>query len=213
MAGPVPTRREENTMLRAPTLLAIVAALTLIGNLGRSATAQGTPTSAQDIPPVLMAPASSVLLFELGARGVQIYACEAKPDDATAFVWTFQAPEAELTNGRGEVVGKHFAGPTWQGQDGSAVVGIVLERTDSPDPGAIPWLLLAAKDHAGGGAFSTITHIQRLATAGGVAPSEGCDAARPPPASGAPRVGPGAFRARAAPSSRAPRCEAHDTSS
>ena len=40
-------------MLRASTLLAIVAALTLIGNLGRSATAQGTPTSAQDIPPVL----------------------------------------------------------------------------------------------------------------------------------------------------------------
>jgi len=173
----MPTRSEEDTMLRAPTLLVIVAALTLIGNLGRSATAQGTPTSAQDIPPVLMPPASSVLLFELGARGVQIYACEAKPDDATSFVWTFQAPEAELINGRGEVVGKHFAGPTWQGQDGSAVVGAVLERADSPDPGAIPWLLLESKDHAGGGAFSTITHIQRLATAGGVAPSEGCDAA------------------------------------
>src|SRR5918993_4599537 len=164
-------------MLRASTLLAVVAALAVIGSLGGSATAQGTPTSALDIPPVLMAPASSVLLFELGARGVQIYACEAKPDDATAFVWTFQAPEAELINGRGEVVGKHFAGPTWQGQDGSAGIGAVLERADSPDQGAIPWLLLEAKDHEGSGAFSTITHIQRLDTVGGVAPTEGCDEA------------------------------------
>ena len=163
-------------MLRASTLLAVVAALAVIGSLGGSATAQGTPTSAQDIPPVLMPPASSVLLFELGARGVQIYTCEAKPDDATAFVWTFQAPEAELINGRGEVVGTHFAGPTWQGQDGSAVIGAVLERADSPDQGAIPWLLLEAKQHTGSGAFSTITHIQRLATAGGAAPTEGCDA-------------------------------------
>jgi hypothetical protein len=117
-----------------------------------------------------------VLLFELGARGVQIYACEAKPDDATAFVWTFKAPEAELFNERGEVVGSHFAGPTWQGQDDSAVVGAVLERADSPDQGAIPWLLLEAKENAGSGALSTITHIQRLDTAGGVAPTEGCDA-------------------------------------
>jgi hypothetical protein len=72
-------------------------------------------------------------------------------------------------------VGHHFAGPTWQGQDGSAVVGAVLQRADAPDPGAIPWLLLEAKEHAGSGAFSTITHIQRLDTVGGVAPSEGCD--------------------------------------
>lgn len=164
-------------MTRASTPLALVAALALIGGLAGSVTAQGTPASAEDIPANLAPPASSVLLFELGARGVQIYACEAKPDDATAFVWTFKAPEAELLNGRGEVVVRHFAGPTWQGQDGSAVVGAVLERADAPNPGAIPWLLLEAKEHAGSGAFSTITHIQRLDTVGGVAPTEGCDAA------------------------------------
>jgi hypothetical protein len=164
-------------MVRQSLTVAILAAIALIGSLAGSATAQGTPTSAAEIPAILAPPASSILLFELGARGVQIYACEAKPDDATAFVWTFSAPEAELVNGRGEVVGSHFAGPTWQGQDGSAVVGAVLERADAPDPGAIPWLLLEAKEHAGSGAFSTITHVQRLDTVGGVAPSEGCDAA------------------------------------
>jgi hypothetical protein len=164
-------------MVRASATRGLVAALALIGSLAGSATAQGTPTSAGDIPTILAPPASSVLLFELGARGVQIYACEADPDDATAFVWTFKAPEAELLNGRGEVVGSHFAGPTWQGHDGSAVVGAVLERADAPDPGAIPWLLLEAKEHAGSGVFSTITHIQRVDTVGGVAPTEGCDEA------------------------------------
>ncbi len=157
-------------MLRASTPLALIAALASLVGLAGAATAK------DDVPPQLAPPASAVLLFELGARGVQIYACEAKPDDATAFVWTFKAPEAELFNARGEVVGSHFAGPTWQGQDGSAVVGAVLERADSPDADAIPWLLLEAKEHTGSGAFSTITHIQRLDTAGGVAPTEGCDA-------------------------------------
>jgi hypothetical protein len=164
-------------MVRQSLTRAIFAAFALIWSLSGSAIAQGTPTGAEEIPAVLAPPASSVLLFELGARGVQIYACEADPDDVTAFVWTFKAPEAELFNARGEVVGTHFAGPTWQGHDGSAVIGAVLERADAPDGGAIPWLLLEAKEHAGNGAFATITHIQRLDTVGGVAPTEGCDEA------------------------------------
>jgi hypothetical protein len=81
-----------------------------------------------------------------------------------------------LFNARGEVVGNHFAGPTWQGQDGSGVVGAVVKRADAPSKNAIPWLLLEAKSHAGAGAFSTITHIQRLDTKGGIAPKKGCDA-------------------------------------
>ena len=157
-------------------LLAALAAIAVLADLAGSATAQGTPASAENVPTSLAPPAGSVLLFELGARGVQIYACEAKPDDATAFVWTFKAPEDDLLNGRGEVVGHHVAGPTWRGHDGSAVVGTVIERADAPDPGSIPWLLLGAKEHAGGGAFSTITHVQRLDTVGGAAPAEGCDA-------------------------------------
>jgi hypothetical protein len=48
-------------------------------------------------------------------------------------------------------------------------------RADAPSKKAIPWLLLEAKSHGGSGTFSTITHIQRLDTKGGVAPSKGCD--------------------------------------
>jgi hypothetical protein len=157
--------------------LGALAVLVVLVGLAGSALAQGTPTTAAEVPANLAPPAGSVLLFALAARGVQIYTCQAKPDDATAFVWTFQAPEADLFNARGEVVGHHFAGPTWQGFDGSAVVGTAREHADSPDPGAIPWLLLEAKEHMGSGAFSTVTYVQRLATHGGAAPAAGCDAA------------------------------------
>ncbi|CAA9521006.1 MAG: hypothetical protein AVDCRST_MAG73-173 [uncultured Thermomicrobiales bacterium] len=167
-------------MIRLPValaFLAFLAAVTVLAGLTGSATTQGTP-AAEELPANLSPPPGSVLLFELGARGVQIYACEAKPDDASVFAWTFKAPEADLLNARGEGVGQHFAGPTWQGNDGSAVVGAVLERANAPDPGAIPWLLLAAKEHAGGGVFATVTHVQRLDTVGGAAPAEGCDQGR-----------------------------------
>jgi hypothetical protein len=162
-------------MIRMPIMLTFLAAIALFGSLAGSATAQGTPT-ADNVPANLAPPAGAVLLFDFHARGVQIYTCAAKPDDASAFVWTFKAPEAQLFNRRGEMVGHHFAGPTWQGNDGSAVAGTVLEHADAPDAGSIPWLLLGAKDRAGHGAFSTITYIQRLDTVGGTAPAEGCAA-------------------------------------
>ncbi len=100
------------------------------------------------------------------------------PTDAASFVWTFEAPEAELINRRGEVVARHFAGPTWQSTDGSAVIAKSLERADAPAPDSIPWLLLQAKDHTGSGMLSTVTYIQRLETSGGIAPIDGCDVTR-----------------------------------
>jgi hypothetical protein len=115
------------------------------------------------------------MLFDLYASGVQIYACEPDPNDATTFAWTFKAPEADLFNSRGELVATHFAGPTWQGVDGSAVVAAALERADAPDPDAIPWLLLEGQEHTGSGVFSSVAYIQRLDTVGGIAPAEGCD--------------------------------------
>jgi len=170
-----PVAREDEMKIRSYLFVAHLVAVAMLTGFMGSAKAQGTATT-DNIPANLVPPPGSVLLFELDARGVQIYTCQAKPDDATAFVWTFKAPEAELINRRGEVAGQHFAGPTWQGFDGSAVVGAVLERADSPDAGSIPWLLLEAKEHTGSGAFSTISYVQRLNTAGGVAPAEGCDA-------------------------------------
>jgi hypothetical protein len=164
-------------MARRSIVLSLFAMFALFAGFPGSAVGQGTPTAVNDFPVNLEPPSSSILLFDLDASGVQIYACEADPEDATEFVWTFKAPEADLSNNRGEHVGTHFAGPTWEALDGSAVIASVLERADAPDASAIPWLLLEATDHMGSGVFSTITYIQRLDTVGGIAPAEGCDEA------------------------------------
>jgi hypothetical protein len=67
-------------------------------------------------------------------------------------------------------VGSHYAGPTWESASGSKVVGTVLERC-TPDPAAIPWLLLEAVSSEGPGIFDQVTFIQRVNTVGGLAPT------------------------------------------
>lgn len=154
-------------------MLAVWSALGVVGVAGAG---QATPGAAAGaLPANLAVPAGSVVVFSIEAHGVQIYDCAEPPDAPGTFDWVFRAPEAELLNAAGEPIGRHFAGPIWEGSDGSAVVGEVVERADAPAPGAIPWLLLAATDHEGSGLFGTVTHVQRLDTAGGAAPETGCD--------------------------------------
>jgi Protein of unknown function (DUF3455) len=107
---------------------------------------------------------------------VQIYECAAKPDQPSRFEWAFQAPEATLVDRNGRALGRHFAGPTWEAVDGSTVVGDVKSRDPGPDGLAIPWLLLTAKSTAGTGVFSQAKSIQRVRTAGGIAPVQACTA-------------------------------------
>jgi hypothetical protein len=129
---------------------------------------------ADAIPSSLAIPAGHFMAFQLAAPGVQIYVCQARADNPAAFEWAFRAPEADLLNARGELVGRHYAGPTWEGIDGSNVVAAARANADSPDATAIPWLLLQAQSNAGSGLFSTVTYIQRLDTTGGRAPADGC---------------------------------------
>jgi hypothetical protein len=130
----------------------------------------------QATPAALQPPPGEVLSHVLLADGVQIYECRPAKERAGAYDWTFQAPEAVLTDEGGRPIGKHYAGPTWEALDGSRVVGKVMARADAPDPQAIPWLLLGAEPAGGGGAFSGVRSIQRLQTAGGKAPAGDCDA-------------------------------------
>jgi len=89
-----------------------------------------------------------------------------------------KAPEADLFDSNGKKIGKHYAGPTWESNDGSKVIGEVKARDNGPDASAIPWLLLSAKSTSGKGVFSQALSIQRLFTVGGKAPAEGCDQAQ-----------------------------------
>lgn len=154
-----------------PAFLSAALGLFAIGAL-----AALQPAHADEITPppaALRPPAGNAPAFELQAEGVQIYGCAAS---GGAFAWTFQAPEARLLGPGGQLAGKHYAGPTWEASDGSKVVGVKVEGA-TPDPAAIPWLLLRAASHEGSGRMEEVTFVQRLQTSGGNAPSEGCDAA------------------------------------
>ena len=111
------------------------------------------------------------------AKGAQIYACGPKKGAPAQFEWTLKAPDATLFDEAGKVIGKHFAGPTWESTDGSQVVGAVKAKVDSPNPSAIPWLLAEAKSNPGDGKFKHILFVQRVDTQGGQAPTSGCDKA------------------------------------
>ena len=126
-----------------------------------------------DVPANLQVPAGNRVAFHVFAQGVQIYTCDGS-------AWVFKAPEATLyaDEGGNGVVGKHYAGPTWESNSGSKVVGTRL-RGATPDPNAIPWLLLKAVSNDGNGILAQVTYIQRVNTTGGKAPTTGCDASHP----------------------------------
>ena len=126
------------------------------------------------VPDALKVSSNEQPLFMAKARGVQIYECRAKKEDPTQFEWVFTAPEADLFDAKGNKIGRHYSGPTWESNDGSRVVGSVRGSVPSKDMGSVPWLLLAAKNHVGNGVFSQVTSIQRLETTGGKAPDGGC---------------------------------------
>ena len=117
-------------------------------------------------------PAGAPLLVEAQADGVQVYACEAKEKGPE---WVFKAPEANLFDAKGRQIGTHFAGPGWKLADGSEVTGAVLAKAEAPVAGAVPWLLLEVKTHAGSGRLAAVATIRRADTKGGAAPASGCD--------------------------------------
>src|SRR5258706_2936565 len=130
------------------------------------------------VPDNLKVPAGQTLSLVSRATGVQIYECSAGKTDPARFEWAFKAPEADLFDLSGRKTGKHYAGPTWESDDGSKVVGEAKARDDGPDANAIPWLLLSAKSTSGAGLFRRTKSIHRLQTPRGKAPAEACDRAQ-----------------------------------
>jgi len=114
----------------------------------------------------LRVPAGHKVACHAYAEGVQIYRWNGTG-------WVFQGPEAVLyaNDDANAVVGVHYAGPTWETNSGSYVVGKVLQRC-TPNADAIPWLLLEAVDSDGPGVLDGVTYIQRVNTEGGLAPAD-----------------------------------------
>ena len=141
---------------------------------GSAAQAISEDICPEGVPAALTPAADQTIKSSLTGVGVQVYVCNATA--AGGFTWTFVNPTANLLNDAGRLVGTHFIGPTWQGNDGSAIVGARAAGA-TVDPTAIPWLLLNVTSHNGvEGRFDGITSVQRLSTVGGLAPASGCDA-------------------------------------
>jgi hypothetical protein len=129
-----------------------------------------------DIPPQFVATMQNLapgtqFQFIAHAVGIQRYTCQA---DGT---WSKKSVPTAVLSEDGQPTIDHFAGPTWQSrQDQSAVKGAVVTPQASPDPKAIPWLLLSTQPTLGttrgdGGNLSDITFIVRMHTTEGVAPT------------------------------------------
>src|SRR5271165_820311 len=83
--------------------------------------AAGQSIPRPDVPDKIKAPAGEEVVLLTHASGSQIYVCQAAPDGQPA--WTLKAPDAELRDAQGAVIGSHFAGPAWKLNDGSEVTG------------------------------------------------------------------------------------------
>ncbi|GAB7037102.1 DUF3455 domain-containing protein [Catenuloplanes sp. NPDC020197] len=117
--------------------------------------------------PSLQPPAGLTIIgqFVVG-NGTQTYTCSGGKFTGSS------TPEAELYDGANRSI-HHFGGPSWQStSDGSLITAAPV--ANSPVPGAIPELLLEVKTRTGTGFLSRVTHIQRMNTFGGVAPSAAC---------------------------------------
>jgi len=121
---------------------------------------------AQTLPDSIDVPkGEAVLLLKAQGKGDQIYGC-------VEGNWMLSGPDARLFNEQGNVIGRHYAGPTWQLKDGSLVQGKAIAKTAPADAQSVPWLLLEAS--SGTGEFKGVMFIQRRDTHGGAAPSLPC---------------------------------------
>ena len=127
---------------------------------------------AAEVPVAIAAP-GEVLITTAHAVGAQVYEC--KFDSAGKLAWQFREPIATLFIA-GKTVGRHYAGPSWEMTDGSAVTGKFAAQAPGAAPNDIPLLRLETASWRGTGQLSRITTIQRLNTRGGRADAL-CDSA------------------------------------
>jgi hypothetical protein len=175
--------------MRRHLLITCLAALT-----GVFAALLPQPVHAADIeplpvPPNLEVPAGNQAFLEGHAVGTQNYIC--LPSGASV-AWTLFGPQATLFNDDDRQIITHFLSPnpdehgtaraTWQHSWGTSTVwAMAIAASSDPDfvaSEAIPWLLLqivgAEPGPTGGARLTRTTFIQRLHTAGGIAPLSGC---------------------------------------
>ena len=96
-------------------------------------------SAAAEVPSAIAAAPGEILVTTAHAVGAQVYECQA--NSTGKLVWQFREPIATLFFA-GKTVGRHYAGPTWELNDGSAVSAKVAARAPGAGPNDIPLLKL-----------------------------------------------------------------------
>jgi hypothetical protein len=123
------------------------------------------PAWAEDAPlPDPVAAPGYTTVVKLHAEGAQVYEC--KPDAQGHLTWAFREPIATLMT-EGQTVGRHYAGPTWEYSDGSAVTAKAAGNAPGATPKDIALLKLEVTAQHGTGALTGVALVQRLNTKGG----------------------------------------------
>ena len=188
-----------------PRATAAVLLLATIGVSGADAqtvkTGSAEPIQVGNVPDNIKVPAGNKV-FRVGhGVGTQNYVCLPSGND---FKFVLFTPEATLFNEDGQQLTTHFFSPnpfedgtirvTWQHSRDSSTVRGKVRPADPAVPGdlgdsstdaafvaqgAVAWLKVTATATAngptGGDTLTKTTFVQRLNTAGGLAPKEGCD--------------------------------------
>lgn len=178
--GPPAGGRRPRRWRRATVAVAVMCAAGLSASAGQASAATRPDDTgrhrppAPSVPAIIQPPAGLVEVATYRvAFGVQIYTC-------TAGAWVFKAPEAHLINAANPWRWiHHFAGPSWQSRTDNSLL-TAGKLAESPVAGAIPQLLLGVKTHTGdpNGELGRVSHIQRLNTRGGLAPTGPCRGTR-----------------------------------
>jgi hypothetical protein len=163
------------------TLTTLASNALAICGLGAMAACTSTPMSPSfsqaNLPAAVQVPAGNRVALETVGVGEITYACRVKANTTDMHEWVFVGPKAELRDRAGKVIGRYFGPPaTWVHQDGSKLTGTQLAVAPAA-AGSIPLQLVKANPAMGAGVMTGVTHIQRVATLGGVASAAACTSA------------------------------------
>jgi hypothetical protein len=177
---------EQMTRRIAFLIVALVFALALTISQLQPAQAGSAPIQPPDVPSIIQVPAGNQPFRVAHAIGTQDYVCL-----STGWASAAYGPQATLFNDDKEQILTHFLGaypvgsdayfPTWQDSRDTSTVwaSAVKDAKYTPDPTAIPWLLLKVVGKAagptGGDKMIVTTYIQRVNTTGGLIPTRTCD--------------------------------------
>ncbi|MDD2990399.1 MAG: DUF3455 domain-containing protein [Zoogloea sp.] len=156
------------------TLATLVSALALGAC---TTTPMGSSYSQDTLPEGIRVPAGHVVAWETVGSGDITYECRDKAGAGGQTEWAFVGPKAVLKDRAGQVVGSYYGPPaTWEASDGSRLTGTQLAVAPA-GAGNLPYQLVKTNPAIGQGALNGVTHIQRVALKGGVAPTTECSTA------------------------------------